>query len=55
VKVNLKKSMMVLINVYEKNLNYLARTFGYAKGSLPFTYLGLPLGITTKARRIPPL
>jgi len=27
-------------------LNHLARTFGCSTGSLPFTYLGLPLGLT---------
>ena len=50
-KVNYRKSMMVPINIYEKKLNYLARSFGYAKGSLP-TYLGLHLEITSKSRRI---
>lgn len=29
-----------------KKLDHLTRTFGCDKGSLPFTYLGLPLGIT---------
>lgn len=37
---------MVLINVSDKKLEHLARTFGAAKGSLPFTYLGLPLSLT---------
>ena len=38
--------MMVPINISEGKLEILARTFGCATGSLPFTYLGLPLGIT---------
>jgi hypothetical protein len=37
---------MVPINISEEKLNHLVSTFGCAKGSLPFTYLGLPLGIT---------
>jgi len=38
--------MMVPINLSEEKLDHLARTFGYDKGSFPFTYLVLPLGIT---------
>jgi hypothetical protein len=45
-KVNYNKSFMVPINISEEKLNHLVSTFGCAKGSLPFTYLGLPLGIT---------
>jgi hypothetical protein len=37
---------MVPINIAKDKFSHLANTFGYAKGSLPFTYLGLPLGIT---------
>jgi len=37
--------MMVPINVLEEKLDILAGTFGCSKGSLPFTYLGLPLSI----------
>jgi hypothetical protein len=48
-KVNYNKSMMVPINMSEQRLDLLARTFGCSKGTLPFTYLGLPLG-TTKPR-----
>lgn len=44
-KVNFGKSMMVPINVSDDKLDILARTFGCSKGSLPFTYLGLPLSI----------
>jgi hypothetical protein len=45
-KVNYQKSMILPINLSENKLDHLARTFGCSKGSLPFTYLGLPLGIT---------
>jgi hypothetical protein len=45
-RVNFNKSFMVSININEEKFNYLVSTFGCAKGSLPFTYLGLPLGIT---------
>jgi hypothetical protein len=38
--------MMVPINVSQEKLLYLARTFGCSTGSLPFTYLGLSLGLT---------
>jgi len=48
-KVNYNKSMMVPININDERLDLLARIFGCSKGSLPFTYLGLPLG-TTKPR-----
>jgi hypothetical protein len=37
--------MMVPINLSNEKLNHLARTFGCATGSFPFTYLGLPLGL----------
>jgi retron-type reverse transcriptase len=45
-KVNFQKSMMLPINMSEERLDLLAGTFGCSKGSLPFTYLGLPLGLT---------
>src|SRR6266508_748104 len=48
-KVNNNKSMMVPINVSAEKLDLLSNTFGCVKGSMPFTYLGLPLG-TTKHR-----
>jgi hypothetical protein len=38
--------MMVPINVSEQRLNLLAKTFGCSIGTLPFTYLGLPLSLT---------
>jgi hypothetical protein len=37
---------MMAINIDEQNLAHLANVFGCATGSLPFTYLGLPLGTT---------
>ena len=37
---------MVPINVSEEKMDLLSRTFGFSKGSLPFTYLGLPLRLT---------
>jgi hypothetical protein len=45
-KINFQKSMMFPVNISEEKLDHLARTFGCDKGSLPFTYLGLPLSIT---------
>jgi hypothetical protein len=38
--------MMVPINLSDQKLEHLAKTFCCQKGSLPFTYLGLPLGVT---------
>jgi hypothetical protein len=48
-KVNFSKSMIVPINVSTEKTKILAGTLGCQIGSLPFTYLGLPLG-TTKPR-----
>lgn len=45
-KINLSKSMMMPINVSNEKLSHLARTFGCATGSFPFTYLGLPMGLS---------
>jgi len=45
-KVNYEKSMLVPINVDDNHLNILANTFASAVGSLPFTYLGLPLSLS---------
>lgn len=45
-RVNYSKSIMVHINTSEDRLQHLARTFNCEKGSLPFTYLGLPLSLT---------
>lgn len=44
-KVNYSKSMLVPINISEVRISALAQTFGCTVGSLPFTYLGLPLGL----------
>jgi hypothetical protein len=48
-KVNYNKSHMILINVDMAKMQHLASTFGCSIGSMPFTYLGLPMG-TTKPR-----
>ena len=44
--VNFGKSFLVPINMTESRATHLARTFGCQVGSIPFTYLGLPLGTT---------
>ena len=46
VRVNYEKSMMIPINIADDRLNLLANSFGCSTGSLPFTYLGLPLSLT---------
>jgi hypothetical protein len=38
--------MMVPINIEERKMSILANTLGCSIGSMPFTYLGLPLGTT---------
>jgi hypothetical protein len=38
--------MMVPVNTSQEKLDHLAKTFGCSVGTLPFTYLGLPLGLT---------
>jgi hypothetical protein len=48
-KVNFNKSSMVPINVSKEKINELANAFGCSIASMPFTYLGLPMG-TTKPR-----
>ena len=48
-KVNFKKSLMIIINMSPEKLKHLALTYGCSTGSMPFTYLGLPLG-STKTR-----
>jgi hypothetical protein len=48
-KVNCNKSLMIPINVHENKMSSLAAGFGCQIGSMPFTYLGLPMG-TTKPR-----
>lgn len=45
-KVNFAKSFIAPINVSEERLDTLASVLGCSKQTFPFTYLGLPLGIT---------
>jgi hypothetical protein len=45
-KVNFRKSQINPINLSTQRLEHLANTLGYQAGSLPFTYLGLPMGTT---------
>ena len=45
-KVNYSKSVMVPLNISDGNLDQHANLFNCQKGTLPFTYLGLPLGTT---------
>ncbi|WVZ99154.1 hypothetical protein U9M48_044493 [Paspalum notatum var. saurae] len=45
-KINFSKTSMTPINTSQERLKHLASTFGCSAGSLPFTYLGLPLGTT---------
>jgi hypothetical protein len=45
-RINFSKSMMVPINLEQGKLCHLANTFGCQTGSFPFTYLGLPMGLT---------
>ena len=44
-KVKFDKSMIVPINIGKDRFDELTTTFGCTKGSLPFTYLGLPLSL----------
>jgi hypothetical protein len=48
-KVNYSKSHMYPSNVTNEIMTHLANTFGCHIGTMPFTYLGLPMG-TTKPR-----
>jgi hypothetical protein len=45
-KVNYSKSSIIPINVEPEKMDFLATVFGCQVGSMPFTYLGLPLGTT---------
>lgn len=45
-KVNFSKSSLVPINVEQQRANLLAEAIGCTVGTMPFTYLGLPLGTT---------
>jgi hypothetical protein len=44
--VNYHKSCMLPINISEEQVQHLANDFGCIVGTMPFTYLGLPLGTT---------
>jgi hypothetical protein len=44
-KVNYLKSNIISINVDDEKMKILVDTLNSQVGSLPFTYLGLPLGI----------
>jgi hypothetical protein len=44
-KINYSKSSLVPINVSSEEANILAESFGCKLGSMPFTYLGLPLWV----------
>jgi hypothetical protein len=48
-QVNFQKSMILPINVSEDKMQQLAAVLGCQIGSMPFTYLGLPMG-TIKPR-----
>jgi hypothetical protein len=45
-KENYHKSCLVPININTQKTDSLATSFGCMVGSFPFTYLGLPLGLT---------
>ena len=45
-KVNYFKSQMIPLNLTQEQASILANTFGCQLETLPFTYLGLPLGTT---------
>jgi hypothetical protein len=45
-RVNYNKSSMYPINVCQEKMEVLSRTFNCQIGSMPFTYLGVPLGLS---------
>jgi hypothetical protein len=45
-RVNYSKCAMMSINILDDLISSLAASFGCQIGSLPFTYLGLPMGMT---------
>lgn len=45
-RINFEKSTLVTINTSDDLARALASTFGCTIGTLPFTYLGLPMGTT---------
>lgn len=44
-KVNCSKSSLIPININDERGEYLINTLHYKRGTFPFTYLGLPLGL----------
>ena len=48
-KVNFSKSLMLPINVDDSKTQLLATTIGCKVGSMPFNYMGLPVGTTRPA------
>jgi hypothetical protein len=53
-KVNFHKSCFVPINIDQEKATSLANAFGCLVGSFPFTYLGLPMGLTKPQGLCPP-
>ncbi|WVZ90370.1 hypothetical protein U9M48_036677 [Paspalum notatum var. saurae] len=45
-KINFSKTSLTPINIPQDTIAHLTCAFGCSTGSLPFTYLGLPLGST---------
>jgi len=45
-KINFHKSTLIPINLDQQRALHLAHIFGCSVGSMPFTYLGLPMGTT---------
>eukprot|EP00268_Persea_americana_P068178 TRINITY_DN94600_c0_g1_i1.p1 TRINITY_DN94600_c0_g1~~TRINITY_DN94600_c0_g1_i1.p1 ORF type:complete len:122 (-),score=6.04 TRINITY_DN94600_c0_g1_i1:163-528(-) len=48
-KINLSKSFLVGVGCLEKNIQTLADVLHCRKGSLPFQYLGLPIGANPRS------
>jgi hypothetical protein len=44
---------MIPINVYEEKVKHLAECFGCLVGSMPFTYLGLPMDTPPVTKALP--
>ena len=44
--INYHKSVMIPLNINQQQADHIAGIFGCVIGSMPFTYLGLPLGTT---------
>ena len=45
-RINFQKSTLIPLNTLEEKYKDIAAIFGCACAQLPFTYLGLPLGVT---------